>query len=130
MIVVDASLGLDLFSGGEVAHPVSEKVRYAGGVIAVPELFDLEILQILRRLVYQKRFEIERANEAIELIQQAPIMRFGHADFSTRIWDMRHNLTAYDAAYFALAEGLGVPLWTRDTKYTTIPDSRVAITVF
>jgi predicted nucleic acid-binding protein len=58
-----------------------------------------------------------RAEKALLIFENAPIERFSHRPLQARVWALRRNLTAYDAAYFALAELLSAPLWTRDAKY-------------
>jgi predicted nucleic acid-binding protein len=79
-----------------------------------PHLIDLEIAQVLRRYVRSAIISAERGEEALTDLADFPLTRYPHFVLLTRIWQMRHGLTAYDAAYLALAEALDAPLITRD----------------
>lgn len=116
MIVVDASLALDLALVTPESEALLGRIR-AAGALAAPEVIDLEILQALRRQVRLKTIGPARANAALDLFGSLPIERYSHQPLAPRIWALRENLTAYDAAYFALSELLQAPLWTRDAKY-------------
>jgi predicted nucleic acid-binding protein len=121
VIVVDASLGLEMFLRGPDAMAIKDRIEAAGREMAVPEVFDLEIVQSLRRMAFRDEITQARASAAYDVFRHAPVERFSHQILIGRIWALRHNLTAYDAAYFALAEALGVPLWTRDGKFADLP---------
>ena len=79
-----------------------------------PHLIDLEIAQVLRRYVRSAAISAERGAEALADLVDFPLTRYPHHVLLPRIWQMRHGLTAYDAAYLALAEALEAPLLTRD----------------
>ena len=85
--------------------------------LLAPEVLDLEILQALRRQLRLKNISLDRAASALQLFGSLPIARTSHQQLLPRIWQLRDNLTAYDAAYVALAEVMQAPLWTRDSKY-------------
>jgi predicted nucleic acid-binding protein len=129
VIVIDASLALDLFLVTPEAGRLRAQIDAAGGDMAAPEVFDLEILQTIRRLNRVGEIDGARADAAIGVFRAAPVERFSHAPLAARIWALRENLTAYDAAYFALAEMLDASLWTRDRKYLSVPGHRVRVKV-
>lgn len=97
--------------------------------MAAPEVFDLEVIQALRRLIRLGWIDQPRAVSAVAVFQTAPITRFSHSALTKRIWALRENLTAYDAAHFALAEMLDAPLWTRDKKFASVPGHRAQVKV-
>lgn len=87
--------------------------------VHVPHLLDLEVAQVLRRFVREGRLTPTRAEIALHDLMDARLIRHGHAPLLPRIWQMRNNLTAYDAAYLALAELLDAVLLTRDRKLSS-----------
>jgi predicted nucleic acid-binding protein len=80
-----------------------------------PHLLDLEVVQVLRRYSAFGEIDSERGKEAIEDLNDLPIKRYPHDIFLHRVWELRQNMSAYDAVYVALAETLPAPLLTRDT---------------
>ena len=120
MIVIDASFALDLALATVDSGALLARIRNDGRALAAPEVIDLEVLQALRRQVRLGHVDKDRAETAIAIFDSLPIERFSHRIVATRIWGLRNNLTAYDAAYFALAEALGAPLWTRDVKFKSV----------
>lgn len=79
-----------------------------------PHLLDLEIAQVLRRYALTGELNPTRGLEALEDLADFPVTRYPHNLLLPRIWELRYNITAYDAAYIALAEALAAPLLTRD----------------
>lgn len=129
MIVLDASLALDIATSSRDGVALRDRLVRDGRMLVAPEVIDLEMLQALRRLVREKRFTVERAQDALENLDALEIERFRHRPLAARIWALRDNLTAYDAAYFALAEFLDAPLWTRDAKYQSVPGHQAHVVV-
>ncbi len=121
MIVIDASLALEIAIATAEGIELRERLSAESHALAAPEIIELEILQALRRLVRLKKITVSRADTALEIVSAMEIERYSHVPLGSRIWELRDNLTSYDAAYFALAELLGVPLWTRDKKYSNVP---------
>lgn len=116
MIVVDASVAIDVLLRTPGSDAAAERLLNSGEALHAPQLIDIEVAQVLRRLTAHAGLAPSRALEAVELFAVFPITRYTHASLLRRIWQLRDNLTAYDAAYVALAEGLGATLVTRDSK--------------
>lgn len=93
---------------------MSRLIFAASETLHAPHLIDLEIAQVLRRYVRSAVISAERGAEALSDLVDFPLTRYPHFVLLTRIWEMRHDLTAYDAAYLALAEALDARLITRD----------------
>jgi predicted nucleic acid-binding protein len=108
LIVVDASVLTDFLLGRTAAVDALERelVGREQEPLHAPELVDLETLNALRGLAAAGRVTPERAGEAVSDLGDTRLIRYPHAPLGERVWALRHNLTAYDAAYVALAEGL------------------------
>jgi len=114
VIVIDASATIELLAvGSERGTWVEHRIR--DELMQVPELFDLEVLNGLRGVESSGAgaYAIESALVGLASLRAK---RHPHAPFRERIWALRHNLTAYDAAYVALAEALDAPLITTDAR--------------
>ena len=98
-----------------------------GETLHAPHLLDLEVAQVLRRYYRIKDVSRQRGEQALVDLADFPIERYPHTDFLQRIWDLRDNLTAYDAAYVALAEALSAPLLTCDSKLANAYGNRALI---
>ncbi|MGI8715316.1 MAG: type II toxin-antitoxin system VapC family toxin [Solirubrobacteraceae bacterium] len=108
MIVVDASVLTDFLLGRTEAVEalVSELTGREHEPLHAPELIDPETLNALRRLAGRGAVTDQRASEAVSDLANTRLIRYSHAPLRTRVWELRHDLTAYDATYLALAEGL------------------------
>ncbi len=127
MIVVDASVVIaaliDDDDNGEIARArMSESTS-----LHAPELLDLEILSVLRRLAATGRIAEKRAVRAVDDLLDLAVLRYSHHAFSWRIWELRQNLTPYDASYVALAEALACTLVTADRAIAGCPDLRCGV---
>lgn len=129
MIVVDASALLELLLRGPRAGELGRLLLANGDPWAAPHLVDLEVAQVLRRLASKGVLGPGRAERAFEDLAAMPITRYDHAAVLSRIWSLRENLTAYDAAYLALAEALGAPLVTCDAAMGAAPGRGVEVEV-
>lgn len=116
MIVVDASAALEVLLQTPAAPRIEARLFAPGETLHAPHLLDLEVVHVLRRYEAARVIDAQRGQEAIDDLTAWPLTRYAHDLFLTRIWALRHNLTAYDAAYVALAETLQVTLVTRDTR--------------
>jgi len=123
--VVDASVLVSaLMDRDEGARGV--RAALAPVLLAAPHIVDLEIMQYLRRY---DRTQHGNAVRALRRFQLITIRRFDHQPLLPRIWELRHNLTAYDAAYVALAEAIRAPLLTSDLKIANAPGHRAEVIV-
>lgn len=120
MIVVDASVVLEVLLQTERGRSQEDRL-FGGEVLNAPHLLDLEVAQVLRRYVLGSGLEASRADAALRDFHDLRIERYAHHLFLGRIWELRANATAYDAAYLALAEALDAPLLTADRKLAGIP---------
>lgn len=116
MIVIDASVTLDILLGTSVADDVMAHLSEPGQTLHAPYLLDVEVTQAIRRRVICGDVSSDRASLALTDLSNLAIQRYPHTFLLPRIWELRHNLTAYDAAYVALAECLDAPLITRDRR--------------
>ena len=116
MIVVDASALVELLLPSDAAGTVAARLFDSGDSLAAPHLIDVEAAQVLRRYAQAGEIDGRRGREAMADLADMPIRRYPHDVLLPRVWDLRHNLTAYDAAYVALAEALDAPLVTRDRR--------------
>jgi len=127
MIVPDASVVLEVLLRTSAGVGLTERVLAPHETLHVPHLLDLEVAQVLRRFVSMEGLSEARAREALRDLGDLPLQRYPHNLFLARIWDLRHNITAYDAAYVALAEALGAVLLTRDGRLAGAPGHEVEI---
>lgn len=101
------------------AQRVGQFIFAANETLHAPHLIDLEVAQVLRRYVRSGAVSAERGAQAVADLSDFPLTRYPHSVLLARIWQMRDTLTAYDAAYLALAEALDARLITRDRALAT-----------
>jgi len=128
VIVLDASAAVDWMLQTAAGLRIEKRIYARNEVLHAPHLLDLEVGQVLRRLVREAVISARRADEAIEDLVDLRVTRYPHFVFLPRIWQLRHNLSAYDSAYVVLAEKLGATLVTRDARLASA--SAVAVEVF
>ena len=128
MIVVDASV---LVTGlaDDTADGDSARQRLRGERIAAPHLIDVEVVSAWRRMVSAGTLDERRAQLAMDDLLALRMQRVSHLRLIQRCWQLCANLTAYDAAYVALAERLGATLVTADVRLTNAPGPRCQIEV-
>lgn len=126
MIVVDASV-LAVALGDDGTDGRRARTRLIGETLVAPELVDLEVVSVWRRQVAAKRMTAQRATTALSDLQDLPVRRTAHRVLLTRIWELRHVVTPYDAAYVALAEALKIVLVTGDARLARAPGIRCEI---
>jgi predicted nucleic acid-binding protein len=116
LIVIDASALLEILLRTERADRLMERALEPSEQMHAPQLLDIEITQVLRRLVRQREITAPRAEQALQDLSNLLIERHDHQALVQRIWQLRDSLSAYDGAYVALAEALAAPLLTCDAK--------------
>lgn len=130
MIVLDASAAVDWLLQTSAGQQIEKRIYSENESLHAPHLLDVEVVQVLRRLVREAVISAQRAGEAISDLADLRVTRYPHFVFLSRIWQLRHNLSAYDAAYVALAEKLDATLVTRDARLASASGRAVAVEVF
>lgn len=129
MLVVDASAIVAALALDAPDQALVARLRSADRLEA-PHLVDLEFLHALRGLVRGNELTDDRAIDARSDLVELAITRYSHEPLADRIWELRHNLTAYDAAFVALAEALSAPLITCDAGLAWVPGIRTEIELY
>jgi predicted nucleic acid-binding protein len=116
LIVIDASALTDALLGrSEAVEALDAELSNAGHTaLHAPEVVEPEALNALRRLAGRGEISERRATEAVADLAETRMIRYPHGPLRRRIWELRHELTAYDAAYLALADALEATLLTCD----------------
>ena len=126
MIVVDSSAAVDFLLTRELGPWVEEHLRAADD-IGVPHLLDVEVVGALRRLARNGEISELRAEQALADLVDLDVTRYPHLPFMDAMWSLRENLSAYDAAFVALAEALGASLVTTDLRIARAPNLPVRV---
>lgn len=129
MIVVDASAVLELLLGTPRGQALAGRLLAPGETLHAPHLIDLETAQVVRRYAAVGEVSAERGRQALADLADLPLSRYPHTAFLARVWELRHNATAYDAAYLALAEALDAPLLTADARLASAPGHTAVVDV-
>ncbi len=119
MIVLDASAVVELLFNTVRGRGVHGRIADLELSLHAPALLDVEVAQVVRRYVQLGKMESSRGLQALAQLEQLDVERYLHESLLSRIWQLRHNFTAYDAAYVALAEVLGATLLTADSGMAT-----------
>ncbi len=127
MIVLDASAVVAVLLNTDVGRRVADEISPSTLSLHAPQLLDIEVLQVLRRHMRLGLMTVERGLIGAEALGQLDISRYGHQELLSRIWALRDNLTAYDAAYVALAEALSAPLLTLDARLAAASGNRAEV---
>jgi predicted nucleic acid-binding protein len=129
MLVVDSSAILEALAAHDPAPGLIERLAKDGD-LHVPHLIDTEILHALRRMLRRGQISEERAYDARTDLAELMLVRYPHEPLNDRVWELRENLTAYDATFVALAEALDVPLVTCDARLADAPGHRARIELY
>ncbi len=130
MIVLDASAAIDWLLQTVPGQRIEKRIYSRNETLHTPHLLDLEVTQVLRRLAHQGTITMRRAEEAVHDLTDLRIRRYPHFVLLPRIWQLRHNISAYDGAYIALAETLGAALLTRDAKIASAAGHAAKVELF
>ena len=130
MIVLDASAAIDWLLQTASGQRIETRIYSQNESLHAPHLLDLEVVQVLRRLAREGVISSHRADQAIDDLLDLRLTRYPHFVLLPRIWQLRQNLSAYDAAYVALAERLGARLLTRDARLASASGHKSAIELF
>jgi len=130
VIVLDASAAVDWLLQTPPGQRIEKRIYSQSESLHAPHLLDLEVVQVLRRLAREGTVSARRVDEAVDDLLGLRIARYAHFVFLPRVWHLRHNLSAYDAAYVALAEELDAPLITRDSRLASASVHRASVEVF
>jgi predicted nucleic acid-binding protein len=128
VLVVDASVLATALADDSLDGDVARS-RLRGEQLAAPELVDLEVASVLRRQVEAEAVDPRRAALALSDLLAMPLQRASHRPLLSRCWELRNNLTVYDAAYVAMAEVLQAVLLTADARLARAPGPRCHVEV-
>ena len=129
MIVLDTSAAVELLLSLPLSRKVQKQLNRNQWQIVAPQLIVVEILQVLRRRVAAGFTSLTEADETRALLVDLDIRLYSHELFAHRIWELRDNLSAYDARYVALAEATEFDLLTTDRRLANTPGNHAHITV-
>jgi predicted nucleic acid-binding protein len=127
MIVLDASVVVELLTNGALADSLRRDLAGRNDSYIAPHLLDVEVASALRKLVAGQRIDASRGEQLLTELAALPAVRCAHTPLLGRIWELRHNFTAYDAVYIALAEATGSVLYTSDEKLRKGHRARVVL---
>lgn len=129
MIVLDASAAVELVLQTPRAQRIAARALRPAERLYAPHLIDIEVAQVMRRLVQAKEITMVRADAALVDFEGLVIERHAHRPLLRRVWGLRSSLSAYDATYVALAEALAAPVLTCDDKLARAHGHRATIEV-
>ena len=120
MIVVDASIVVEVLLRSDAGAALEERLLDGDDPLHAPHMLDVEVAHALRRCALHGDIDGRRGRASLGFLAAMSIERHGHQPLLERMWQLRHNLTACDAAYLALAESLDAPLLTRDSGLASV----------
>lgn len=129
MIVVDASALVELLLGLPGAAAVARRIALDRETLHGPHLLTAEVAQVVRRYERNGNIDAARGAAALDDAADLDVNLYDHIPLLARVWEIRHNVSAYDALYLALAEALDAPLLTTDRRLLAAPAHHAAIEV-
>jgi predicted nucleic acid-binding protein len=130
VIVLDASAAVDWLLQTSAGHNIEKRIYLRNETLHAPHLFDLDVTHVLRRLALRGLIPVHRVDEAVRDLLDLRLTRYLHGMLVPRIWQLRHNFSAYDAAYIVLAERLGAVLVTRDARLASASGHEATVELF
>jgi predicted nucleic acid-binding protein len=130
MIILDASAAVDWLLQTPAGQSIENRIYRRKETLHAPHLLDLEVTQVLRRLVQQGVLAAKRADESVRDLLDLRINRYPHVVLLPRIWQLRQNFSAYEAAYIVLAEKLEGTLVTRDRRLASAAGHSATVELF
>ena len=127
MIVLDASVVVELLLNGRLADRVRSHLNGRSEFILVPHLLDVEVTSAFRRLTAGRQVDAHGVSRFFSGLAAMPLERYPHTPLLGRVWELRRNFTAYDAVYIALAEATDSVLYTCDAKMASGHRARVVL---
>lgn len=115
---------------GPAAEAIENLLSGLRRKLHAPHLIDIEIAHVLRRRAMLREITSEQGRMLLDMLVEFPIQRYPHSHLLPRLWELRHNLTAYDAVYVALAEILNAPLLTCDRRMAAAATPYVSVEEF
>ena len=125
--VIDASATVEYLLETDVGLQVAELIDGAEPI--APEMLDAEVLSALRRKVREEDISEGRALDALSKLDNMPVERVSHRTLTRSAWELRHNVSAYDALYVAVAQLRGATLLTYDGPLSRAPASVLGVAV-
>jgi predicted nucleic acid-binding protein len=129
VIVLDASAVIEWLLQTPTGAKIAARLTASAETAHAPHLVDVEVLQVMRRLVRSRTMTAARGQAATQDLAELRLTRYPHDTLLARAWELRNNLSAYDAMYVALAESLDAPLLTCDARISTAPGHSVRVEV-
>ena len=129
MIVVDASIIIDLYTAEDQRAASIQDTLATGGTLHAPHLIDVEVAGVMRREVLHGRIEERVARRVIAAMDTLDLQRYPHQRLMGRAWELMHAVTISDALYVALAETLSATLFTSDERLARAPGVRARVLV-
>jgi predicted nucleic acid-binding protein len=127
---LDASALIDWLLLTSSGQQIEKRIYLHSETLHAPHLLDLEVAQVIRRMVREATVSAQRADQIIQDLCDLRLTRYPHFVLLPQIWRLRHNFSAYDAAYVALAENLGATLITRDSRLASASGDSVNVELF
>lgn len=127
MIVIDASALIEALLRMPAAYQVEERLFDTRQTVHAPHLLDIEVAHVIRRFTARGDIAVDTGLAALANLMDLRVHRYQHDFLLPRVWELRNNLTAYDAVYVALAEALDATLVTCDRRLATAPGHHARI---